>query len=59
MALVRPVLHRLSCNNETVRSAPKHKFWVEWSGSGALVVKNSDATSFSEKCLTQLYLGKL
>jgi hypothetical protein len=36
------------CNNETVRSAPKHKFWVEWSGLGALVVKNSDATSFIE-----------
>jgi hypothetical protein len=48
MAPVRLVLHRLSCSNETVRNAPKHKFWVQCSGSGALVVKNSDATSFSE-----------
>jgi hypothetical protein len=31
-----------------VRNIPKHKFWVQWSGSGALIVKNSDATSFSE-----------
>jgi hypothetical protein len=48
MALVRQVLHRLSCSNETVRDAPKHEFWVQWSGSGALVAKNEDATSFSE-----------
>jgi hypothetical protein len=44
MVLVRPVLHRLSCSNEIVRNAPKHEFWVQWSGPGALVVKNSDAT---------------
>jgi hypothetical protein len=31
-----------------VRDAPKHEFWVQWSRLGALVVKNSDATSFSE-----------
>jgi hypothetical protein len=48
MALVRPVLHRLSCNNETVRNTPKHEFWVQWSGSGAFVAKSSDTTSFSE-----------
>jgi hypothetical protein len=48
MALVRPVLHRLSCSNETVRNTPKHEFWVQWSGSGALVTKNFNATSFSE-----------
>ena len=29
-----------------VRNAPKHQFRVQWSGSGALVVKNSDATSW-------------
>jgi hypothetical protein len=27
---------------------PKHEFWVQWSGSGALVANNSDATWFSE-----------
>jgi hypothetical protein len=48
MALVRPVLHRLSCSNETVRNAPKHEFWVHRSGSGAFVAKTSDATLFSE-----------
>jgi hypothetical protein len=48
MALVRPVLHRLSCSYEMVRNAPKHEFRVQWSGSGAFVVKNIEATSFSE-----------
>jgi hypothetical protein len=48
MALVRLVLHRLSCSNETVRNAPKHEFWVQWSGSRAFVVKNLEATLFSE-----------
>jgi hypothetical protein len=48
MAPVRPILHRLSCCNETVRNAPKHEFWVKWSGSSAFVAKNSDATLFSE-----------
>jgi hypothetical protein len=48
MAPVRPVLHRLSYSNETARNAPKHEFWVKWSGSGAFVVKNSDATLLSE-----------
>jgi hypothetical protein len=48
MALVRLVLHRLSCSKETARNALKHEFCVQWSGSGAFVVKNSDATLFSE-----------
>jgi hypothetical protein len=48
MALIQPVLHRLSCSNEMVRDVPKHEFWVQWSGSGAFVPKNLDATSFSE-----------
>jgi hypothetical protein len=48
MALVRPVLHRLSCSNEMFRNAPKHEFWVQSSGSVAFVAKNFDATSFSE-----------
>jgi hypothetical protein len=44
MALVRLVLHRVSCSNETVRDIPKPEFWVQWSGSGAFVAKNSDTT---------------
>jgi hypothetical protein len=48
MVPVRPVLHQLFYNKETVRNARKDEFWVQWSGSGALVANNSDATSFSE-----------
>jgi hypothetical protein len=48
MAPVRPVLHWVSCNNDTVRNAPEHEFLVKWSGSGAFVAKNSDTTLFSE-----------
>jgi hypothetical protein len=48
MALVRQILHRLSCSDETVRHAPKHEFWVQCSGSGAFVAKNLDASSFNE-----------
>jgi hypothetical protein len=48
MALVWPVLHQLSCSNETVRNAPKHEFRVQWSKSGAVVAKNFDPTLFSE-----------
>jgi hypothetical protein len=45
MAPIRPVLHRLSCGNETVRNTPKHAKRPE---SGAFVAKNFNATSFSE-----------
>jgi hypothetical protein len=48
MAPVRPVLHRLSWSNETVRNAREHEFWVQWSGSGAFVAKNLDITAFTE-----------
>jgi hypothetical protein len=48
MAPVRRVMHRLSCCNETVRNAPKHEFWVQWSGSGVFVAKKANATSFIE-----------
>jgi hypothetical protein len=48
MAPIRPVLHRLSCHNGTVQNIPKHEFGNQWSGLGALVLKNSDATLFSE-----------
>jgi hypothetical protein len=41
MEPVRPVLHRLSCSNETVQNAPKHEFWIQWSVSGAFVAKIS------------------
>jgi hypothetical protein len=48
MAPVRPVLHPLSGTNKMVRNAPKHNFWVHWSGSGAFSLKNFEATSFSK-----------
>jgi hypothetical protein len=48
MALVRQVLHRLSCSNKTVQNAPEHEFWIQWSGSGAFVAKYVDATLFSD-----------
>jgi hypothetical protein len=48
MAPVRQVYHHLSCSNETVRNAPKHEFWVQWSGSGVFAANYFDATSFSE-----------
>jgi hypothetical protein len=48
MAPVRRVLHRLTCSNETVRNAPKQEFWVQWSGSGTFIAKNSHVTSFSD-----------
>ena len=31
-----------------VRNAPKHQFRVQWRGLGALVTKNSDASSWHE-----------
>ena len=33
---------------QTVRNTPKHKFRVQWGGSGVYVAKNSDATSWHE-----------
>src|SRR6185503_1892449 len=33
---------------QMVRNAPKHVFRVQWGGSGAFVVKNSDASSWHE-----------
>ena len=39
----------LKCT-QIVRIAPKHKFMVQWGGSGAFVVKNSDATSWPNFC---------
>jgi hypothetical protein len=51
MALVRPVLHRLSSSKETVRNSPKLEFWVQWSGSGAIVAKNVDANFLAYLCV--------
>ena len=34
--------------NQMVRNSAKHEFRVQWGGSGAFVVKNSDATSSHE-----------
>ena len=53
IAPVQPVLHRVSCSNETLPNAPKrdahkHEFRVQWGGLGAFVVKKSDATSWRE-----------
>jgi hypothetical protein len=48
MAPVRLIFHQLLCSNEMVRNAPKYEFWVQWSGSGAFVARNLDATLFSE-----------
>jgi hypothetical protein len=50
MALVQPVLHRLSSSNETVRDVPKHEFQVQWSGSGGFIAKNLDATFLPNLC---------
>ena len=33
---------------QTLRNTTKHEFWVQWGGSGAIVAKNSDATSWHE-----------
>jgi hypothetical protein len=59
MAVVRQVLRRLSCSNETVRNAPKHEFWLQWSRSGAFVAKNLDTTLFSQFCIDFRAVTKL
>ena len=55
IAPVQPILHRVSCSNETLTNAPKHyekdpkhEFRVQWGGSRAFVAKNSDASSWHE-----------
>jgi hypothetical protein len=42
-----------------VRNAPKHKFWVQWSGSGAFVVKNFDTTSCTNGASSSTFLHRL
>ena len=58
IAPVQPVLHQVSCSNETLtnalkhyENAPKHEFRVQWGGSRAFVTKNSDASSWHELLL--------
>ena len=55
VAPVQPILHRVSCSNETLTNAPKHyeiapkhEFRVQWGGSRVFVAKNSDASSWHE-----------
>ena len=55
IAPVQPILHQVSCSNETLTKAPKHyemhqthEFRVQWGGTGAFVAKNSDNTSSHE-----------
>ena len=50
IAPVQPVLHRVSCSNETIKNTPKynktHQYMrFQWGGSGVSIGKNSDATS--------------
>ena len=33
---------------QTLQNKTKHEFWVQWGGSGAFIVKNSDTTSWRE-----------
>ena len=57
-ALIAPIqliLHRVYYRNnnipkgtKTLRIAPKHDVTVQWGGSGALVAKNYDVTSWQE-----------
>jgi len=42
---------------QIVRNAPKHQFRVQWGGSGAFGVKNSDATSFSNFCTSSAHFA--
>ena len=53
IAPVQPILHRVSCSNETLtnalkhyKNAPKHEFRVQWGGSRAF-----DANSWHELLL--------
>ena len=55
IAPVQPVLHRVSCSNETLPNAPKYyethqnmSLGSQWGGSSVFVAKNSDATSWQK-----------
>ena len=72
---VQPSLHQVFCIKQTIqdapkipRSAPKPEFMVQWGGTGAFAVKNSDTTSWHKlfslialvqpKLLNVLYIKK-
>ena len=42
---------------QIVRNTPNHQFRVQWGGSGAFGVKNSDATSFSNFCTSSAHFA--
>ena len=53
IALVQPILHRVSCSNKTLVNAPKHyenapehELRSQWGGSRAFVAKNFDVISW-------------
>ena len=55
IAPLQPISHRVYYRNETFRNAPKHyetlqnmSLGVLWGGSGAVVLRNYDATSWHE-----------
>ena len=56
IAPVQPILHRVSCSNETLPNAPNtmkcSKTWVvQWGRLGAFVAKNSDAFYGTNLCI--------
>ena len=55
IAPVQPVLHRVSCSNETLINAPKHyeiapehELRFQWGESRAFIDKNFDVISWHE-----------
>ena len=59
IAPVQPILHRVSCSNETLTNAPNttktHQnmsLGFNGGGSHAFIAKNSDAISWYELCIT-------
>ena len=44
-------------STQIVRITPKHKFRVQWGGSGAFVAKNSNTTSFSNFCTSSAHFA--
>jgi hypothetical protein len=51
IALVQPILHRLSWTNKMIRKAPDHEFRVQWGGSGASVAKQIPMNKFGPFCI--------
>ena len=56
IAPLQPVSHRVYCRNETFPNAPEHyetlqNMSVLWGGSGVVVLRNYEATSWHEPLL--------